>query len=122
MSVIHNLFGPPTVNSRLTRSGLGCASGSPPVEALDAGLAHQAGHPLEVHRQAQPEHQLGVHPRRPVCLPRFLMDLSDLLEQHFVLLGARRFRPRQPLVIAGAGHAQHPTSHRDIDITVGVLG
>jgi hypothetical protein len=37
-----------------------------PVDALQAGLAHEPGDPLAVHRLAQAQHQLGVHPRPPV--------------------------------------------------------
>ena len=37
---------------------------TPPVQALDAGLAHQPGDPLLVHLQVVPQDQLGVHPRR----------------------------------------------------------
>jgi hypothetical protein len=37
-----------------------------PVEALDAGLAHQPGDPLLVGGPAQFHRQLGVHPRRTV--------------------------------------------------------
>ena len=39
------------------------AVASSPVEALDTGLAHQSGDPLEVHRQPQPERQFGMDPR-----------------------------------------------------------
>jgi hypothetical protein len=39
------------------------AATSTPVEALDAGLAHHSGDPFEVHRQPQPERQLGMDPR-----------------------------------------------------------
>ena len=124
MSVIHSRFGASTVNCRLTRSALGCggrvadraAVASAPVEALDPGLAHQPGDPLEVHRQAQPERQLGVHPRRTVGAARLVVDLSDLLEQQLVLLASRRVESSQPLVIARPRHVQHPAGHRDIDV------
>ena len=42
------------------------AAATAPVEALDTGLAHQPGDPLVVHRQAQPEGELGVHSRPAV--------------------------------------------------------
>ena len=69
ISVIHKRFGSSAVKSRLTRSALACGVGvadgaavaSPPVEALDPGLTHQPGDPLEVDRQAEAERQFGVH-------------------------------------------------------------
>jgi hypothetical protein len=39
------------------------AAASAPVEALDAGGAHQPGDSLEVHHQPEPQRQLGVDPR-----------------------------------------------------------
>jgi hypothetical protein len=57
------------------------AAVSAPVEALQAGLAHEPGDPLVVHRQAQTERQLGVHPRPPVGATRVSMDLLNMLEQ-----------------------------------------
>jgi hypothetical protein len=40
----------------------GAATASAPGQALDAGGAHQPGDPLEVHRQPEPEGELGVDP------------------------------------------------------------
>jgi hypothetical protein len=62
------------------------AAASPPVQALDPGLAHQSGDPLEVDRQTQAQRQLGVHAWRAVGEARLLVDVPDLLEQWFVLL------------------------------------
>ena len=74
------------MKSRLTRSALGlrvrvadgAAAASAPVQALDPGLAHQPGDPLEVDRQPQPERQLGVHPRRTVGAARLLVDVARI--------------------------------------------
>src|SRR5918998_1709286 len=41
----------------------GAAAASPPVEALDPGVAHQPGDPLEVDWKPETEGQLGVHAR-----------------------------------------------------------
>jgi hypothetical protein len=41
----------------------GTAAASAPVEALDAGLAHQPCDPLEVHQQPESQCHLGVDPR-----------------------------------------------------------
>jgi hypothetical protein len=42
------------------------AVASAPVEALQAGFAHQPGDPLDVHRQPEPEGQLCMDARRSV--------------------------------------------------------
>ena len=92
---------------------------SAPVEALDPGLAHQPGDPLEVHRQTQPEGQLGVHPRGSIGASRLGMNVSDVLEQQCVLLTSWRVEPGYPFVVARPRHVQHPAGHRDIDVVVG---
>jgi hypothetical protein len=69
ISVIHNRFvdhelAVDQVDGRLRAwVAHGAAAPSPPVEALDPGVAHQPGDPLDVHRHAEPEHELGMHPR-----------------------------------------------------------
>jgi hypothetical protein len=50
------------------------------------------------------------------------VDVPDLFEQQFVLLSAQRVGPAEPVVVAGSGHVQYPTGHRDIDIKVGIVG
>ena len=101
------------------RLGRLAAAVSAPVEALQAGLAHQPGDPLVVDRQAQPEREFGVHPRPPVRAARVGMDLFDVLEQQRILLFPRRGRPAGPGVIAGPGYLQHSAAHRDVDPVVG---
>ena len=57
MSVSHSRSGPATVNGgdQVLPSAAGHQVRRPsaPVDALDAGLAHQPGHPLAVHLHAQ---------------------------------------------------------------------
>jgi hypothetical protein len=78
------------------------------IEALDPGLAHQSGDPLEVHQQAQPEGQLGVDTRRAVGAARLFVDSADVFQQQLVLLASRRVEPSQPLVVARPRYIQHP--------------
>jgi len=59
------------------------------VEALDPGVAHQPGDPLEVDRQPETEGQLGVNARGAVRFAGLGMNLSDLFQQQLVLLIAR---------------------------------
>jgi hypothetical protein len=95
---------------------------SAPVEALDAGLAHQSGDALEVDRQAEPEGELGVYPRRAVRPAGLGVNLFDVFEQQFVLLGSGGFRAGAPCVVARSRHVQYLAGHRDIHIQVGVVG
>jgi hypothetical protein len=65
---------------------LGCRAGravavSAPVEALQAGLAHQSGDPLVVHRQPEAQCQLGVHSGPPVRPARLSVHGLDVFEQ-----------------------------------------
>src|SRR5438552_1159945 len=90
-----------------------------PVDALDAVLAHEPPGPLAVHRQAEPEPQLGGHPRRPVAAPRFLVDFLYHLDQLPVLRFPRRFRARCPVVVSRPRRFQHPAGHRDRDTVRG---
>ena len=46
-----------------------------------AVLPHQPGDPLAADLQAQPQAQLGVHPRRAVGAPRVVVDLADRAQQ-----------------------------------------
>ncbi len=78
----------------------GAAVASAPVEALDAGRAHQPGDALVVDRQAEPQRQLCVHPRPSVGTARILMNFLDVLEQQLVLLGPRGLHPGSPFVVA----------------------
>jgi len=50
------------------------------------------------------------------------MNFLDVFEQQRVLLRPRRVQPRQPFVVSRSGHVQHPASHRDIEIQIGVVG
>jgi hypothetical protein len=97
------------------------ATAAAPVEALDAGLAHQPGDPFVVDRDAQPEGQLGVHPRPPVRATGIFVNLLDLLEQQPILLRTNRLHPGPPLVIALAAYIQYPAGHRDVVSVVGEL-
>jgi hypothetical protein len=79
----------------------------------------QPMNPLDVHRHAEPEHELGVHPRRAVGAARFGVDPLDVFEEQLVLLAPRRVEPGGPFVVAGPRHVQYPAGHRDIDVVVG---
>src|SRR5438132_1257861 len=70
------------------------------VHALNAVLAHKPLDPFAVHRQAQPEPQLGGHPRRPLAEPGLLVDFPDHLDQLPVLRFPRRFRARGPVAVS----------------------
>jgi hypothetical protein len=123
---VRGVGGEPAVDQ--VRAGRGvrvtdrAAMAAAPVEALDPGLPHQPGDPLEVHRQSQAEHELGVHPRGTVRAARLLVNLLDMFEQQRILLRPRRVQPRQPFVVTRSRHIQHPASHRDVDIGIGVVG
>jgi hypothetical protein len=82
------------------------AAASSHVQATDAGLAHEPGHPLLVHDQAEPESQFSVHPRGPVRFSRLLVNFGDAFEQQFVLVLPRRGRPVTPFVVPGPGYTQ----------------
>ena len=97
----------------------GAATTTPHVQAADAGLTHEPGHPLLVHHQPQAQCQFGMHPRRPVGFSRLLVDFGDAFEQQCVVLVAGRRRTVVPFVITGPGHAEQPTGHRDINTVVG---
>jgi hypothetical protein len=107
--------GSSNTNWRLTKSPAGCASGvadeasvaSRPVGDLDAGLAHQPGDPLDVHRHAVPEHELGVHPGRAVGATQFGMNPLDMFQERLVILMARGVEPRQRLLVFRPRHVQH---------------
>ena len=73
----------------------GAAVASAPVEALDAGLAHQPGDPLVVDRQAEPQGQLGVDPRPAVGAAGLFVNLLDVFEQQLVLLDPGRLSLRR---------------------------
>jgi hypothetical protein len=90
-----------------------------PVHALQAGLAHQPGDPLAVHRLAQAQHELGVDPRPPVSAAGFLVDSRDQLFQLLIADRPGRLRPPAPLVVTGCGNVQDPAGHRDGDSAVG---
>ena len=74
---------------------------------------------LVVDRQLQADRQLGVDPRPAVGAARLGVDAFDVLEQQIVVLPTLRRRPRQPFVVAGPRHVQHPAGHRDIDVVCG---
>jgi hypothetical protein len=98
------------------------AAASPPVEARDAGLAHDAGDSLAVHRHPVLVPELGVHPRRAVGATAILPHVMDVFENQLVLLCAERGWAAEPVVVTRSGHAQYPAGHRDIDMNVGVVG
>jgi hypothetical protein len=60
-----------------------------PVDAGDAGLAHEPLHAFAAHPDALTESQLGVHPRRTVGAPRLAMDLENRSGQRGVLASPR---------------------------------
>jgi hypothetical protein len=72
---------------------------SPPVEALDPGLAHQPGDSPEVDRQPETERQLDVHAGGAVRSAGLLVDLTDLLQQQLVLLDAWGIEAMEPVVV-----------------------
>jgi hypothetical protein len=92
---------------------------SSPVEALDAGLAHQPGDPLVVDRQPEPKGQLGVDPRPPVGAAGLFVNLLDVLEQQLVLLVPGGLHPGDEFVVALASDAKNPAGHRDVEAVVG---
>jgi hypothetical protein len=72
-----------------------------------------------VDHQAEPEGELGVHPRPAVGAARLGMDAFNVLQQQLVLLGTRRTHPRTPFVEALAAHAKDPAGHRNGEAVVG---
>ena len=71
MSVSHSRSRPVTVNCAVYQVLLGrgvdqVLPAFAAVDALQPVLAHQPGDPLAVHRLAQAQHQLGMHPRPAV--------------------------------------------------------
>src|SRR5215213_6716231 len=92
---------------------------SAPVEALDTSLTHQPGDSLVVDRHAEPEGQLGVHPRPPIGAARLGMNTFDVFEQQLILLHPGGLHPGAPFVESLAAHAQYPTGHRDVETVVG---
>jgi hypothetical protein len=92
---------------------------SAPVEALQAGVAHQPADSFVVDRQTETEGEFGVHPRPPVGPAGVLVDGDDLFRQQRVLLLPGRCGSAPPVVVARPGHAQNSTGHRDIQTVVG---
>jgi hypothetical protein len=78
----------------------GAAAATTPVQALDPGLTHQPRDPLVVDHHPEPERELGMHPRPAVRAAGLGMNTLDVLQQQFVLLGARGSRPGTPFVEA----------------------
>jgi hypothetical protein len=97
----------------------GAAAVAAPVEALDPGLAHQAGDPLVVDRHAQAEGQFGVYPRPAVGVAGLGVDALDVFHVEFVLQRSGRFHTGAPFVEALAAHAKDPAGHRNGESVVG---
>ena len=103
----------------VTHSRFGSVAASAHVQAADAGLAHEPGHPLLVHDQAQAQRELGVHPRRAVAATRIGVDLLDVFEEQFVVLVSGRGRTVVPFIESRPGNVEQPAGHHDIDTVVG---
>ena len=105
--------GPEAVNSLRTRSGAGPRSGFLPgsghftaaVNPLDAGLAHEPGHPLATHSHTLGR-QLGVHTGRSIGATRPAVDVHNLVPQSPIRSFPGGWRAVKPCVVA-AGRA-HP--------------
>ena len=76
------------------------------VNALDAGLTHEPGHPLAAHSHTLGG-QLGMHTGRTVGAPRPAVNLHNPVPQLPIRLPANGRAPAQPCVVA-TGRA-HPT-------------
>ena len=88
MSASQRWSGPVAVNCLRTRSGAGHTFGVLPgsghftaaVNPLDAGLAHEAGHPLATHSHTLGR-QLGVHTGRSIGATGPAVDVHNLVPQ-----------------------------------------
>ena len=92
----------------------GTAPAPAPVDALDAGQAHQPGHPLSAHPDALAEAELRVDARSSVGASGLDVDRSDPLGERGVAPGPRRWvRPAgTPLVEGARRDPQAPAQRR----------
>ena len=65
--------------------------------------------------------KFGVDARRAVDAAVSAMDLHDALDQLSILDSTSSRDIGRPLVVARAGHPQHPAGHRDVDPVGGEL-
>ena len=106
----------------LVDGGSGPVAALPAVaDALETGGAHQSGDPLLADPVSSAELEFGVDPWRPIGGPGGGVDVSDLVEEEGVGPVPVRRRPRQPVVVAGAGDLENPAGHRDVDAVTAQL-
>ena len=81
------------------------------VNPLDAGLAHQAGHPLSAHSHTLGG-EFGPDTGRTIGAPGPAVDLHDPVPQNPIRLLPGGWRAAQPCVIATGGDTQQPHMRR----------
>ena len=89
-----------------------------PGQAIEA---HQPGNALLADVNAEPEPQLGEHPRGPIGAARVAVNLPDHRRERLISDRPWRRRARRPLVVAGLRDLQEPAGHRDGDTVSGEL-
>jgi len=83
----------------------------PRTHALDLGLSHHPGHPVQAGR-GTPFLEFRMNPWSPIRPVTLLVDLLDDLQQGRVGSGPVRGLSLEPGVVAAPRHLQHPTHRR----------
>ena len=89
-----------------------------PGQAIEA---HQPCDALLADVNAEPEPQLGEHPRGSIGAAGVAVNLPDRRRERLISDRPRRRRARRPLVVAGLRDLQEPAGHRDGDTVSGEL-
>ena len=116
---LHQVFG-----RRGLRITPGAASVVATVDALDAGLGHEPGHPLARAALALAQDQLGVDPRGPIGTPGHLMDVEHGVGEHRVVPVPFGYRIGPPGIEPRRRHLHDPTTrrHRQVRAALGDEG
>jgi hypothetical protein len=94
---------------------------APVTDAGDPGRPHQPGDPFAPTPDAQPQAQLGVHPRGAVGATGLFVHRGDGRGQLGVRYGPDRRLPADGLVVGRTRQVQHPAGHRDRKVVGGQL-